>query len=416
MCKLVINGGNNLWGDISVQGSKNALLPILAATYLTGDECVIHNCPCISDLKSAFLILDSLGCRTDYYNNTARICADGADGSIIQKNLMEKMRSSIMFLGAILARRKEALICRPGGCRLGDRPIDIHIDALLKLGAEITENGDCIYCKIKKLKSEDITLLYPSVGATENIMLLCAGGNVNVRVYNPAREPEIVDLQNFLNLMGANICGAGSDCIKIKRVSELHGCTYRVMPDRIVAGTYMCMTAACGGELRLEETEACHMRAVCEALKRAGCEITETQNGLTVKSDGNAKGIGTIKTLPYPGFPTDMQPQLCAALASGYGYTRACETIFENRFGYIKELKKMGASVKKKGQSLIVNGCGMLRGAELEAEDLRGGAALVCAALSATGKSVVSGVEFIDRGYDGIEKELAKLGASIRRL
>ncbi len=416
MCKLLINGGNNLWGDISVQGSKNALLPILAATYLTGDECVIHNCPYISDLKSAFLILDSLGCRTDYYNNTVKICADGADGSIIPQNLMEKMRSSIMFLGAILARRKEALICRPGGCRLGDRPIDIHIDAFSRLGAEITENGDCIYCKIKKLKSDDITLLYPSVGATENIMLLCADGNVKVRIYNPAREPEIVDLQNFLNLMGADICGAGSDCIKINRASELHGCTYRVMPDRIAAGTYMCMTAACGGELSLEGTESCHMRAVCEALRRAGCEITETQSGLTVKSDGNAKGIGTVKTLPYPGFPTDMQPQLCAALASGYGYTRACETIFENRFGYIKELKKMGASVKKRGQSLIVNGCGMLHGAELEAEDLRGGAALVCAALSATGKSIVSGVEYIDRGYDGIEKELTRLGASIRRL
>ncbi len=416
MCELIINGGVPLNGEVRVQGSKNAVLPILAATVLTDDECVIHNCPDISDVGAAFDILRSLGCSAEYSSGVARVCARGADRAIISRELMQRMRSSVMFMGAMLSRGGEVMLCRPGGCQLGERPIDMHICSLTRLGAEITESGGCICCRLGKAVSGDITLVYPSVGATENIMLMCAGGECEVRIFNPAREPEIVELQNFLNMMGADIRGAGGDVIWIRKAGSLHGCEYSVAPDRIVAATYACMTAACGGDVLLREAVADHMRIPLEVLSEMGCEIDAGDFGITVRANGRCSAIANIKTLPYPGFPTDVQPMLCSALAGAKGVSRIVETIFENRFSYVPELKKMGADIIESGCSIEITGVERLRGACVKAKDLRGGAALVTAALSAEGTTVIGGVEYIDRGYEKIEKMLTQIGADIMRL
>ena len=415
VCRLEINGGKCLCGEIRVQGSKNSVLPILAATLLTDKECVIHNCPKISDTISAFKILCGLGCRTQFSDGTAVICASDVNNCMIPSELMKKMRSSVMFLGPILATKKEAVICRPGGCRLGERPIDIHINAFKKLGAEIYEDGECITCQIDKVLSNDITLLYPSVGATENIMLLCAGSNVEVKIINSAREPEIVDLQNFLNKMGADIRGAGTDVIRICPRCTLHGCDYKVMTDRIVAATYGCAVAMCGGDVFLKEAEPEHLRVFIAVLEEMGCGVFVEENGIRVSSDKRILCMPSLKTLPYPGFPTDVQPVLTAALTVADGCSKINETIFENRFGFTDELLKMGADIQKDGCSVLIQGVDKLHGAEVTAADLRGGAALVSAGLAADEKTIVNGIEFLDRGYENIEAVLSGVGADIRR-
>ena len=416
MCKFEINGGEHLCGEIRIQGSKNSVLPILAATLLTDKECVIHNCPDISDVASALEILDGLGCRTQYSKGTAIICAADADDCKIPNVLMKKMRSSVMFLGPMLARKKEAIICRPGGCRLGERPIDIHIDAFRRLGAEIREDGEFISCRIDKVLSNDITLLYPSVGATENIMLLCAAGNAEVKIINSAREPEIVDLQNFLNKMGADIRGAGTDTIRICPGGKLCGCEYRVMPDRIVAATYGCAVAMCGGNVFLKEAEAEHLRVFVAVLRKLGCDVTTCDDGMRVSAHKKILCIPSLKTLPYPGFPTDVQPILTSVLTVANGCSKINETIFDSRFGFTDELMKMGADIKKDECSVLIKGVNNLHGAEVAAADLRGGAALVSAALAAKGKTIVKGVEYLDRGYENIETVLSGVGADMRRI
>lgn len=416
MCELVINGGKRLFGEVTVQGSKNAALPILAATLLTDGECVLHNCPDISDCRAAFDILGELGGCVSCNDRTVTVCVPNIRSCVIPKSLMQRMRSSVMFLGAILARCGEAVICRPGGCRIGERPIDIHIRSLADLGAEIIEDNDCIYCRLDKVRPKDVTLLYPSVGATENIMLMCAVSDGEARVFNAAREPEIVNLQNFLNLMGADICGAGSDVIRIRGVTGLHGCECSVMPDRIAAATYACAAAVCGGDVLLRGAEAAHLRLTLEALRLAGCEIFEAQGEVRIKSSGRLHAIDTIKTLPYPGFPTDAQPILSAALAMADGTSRVCETIFENRFSCVPELRRMGADISERKNTIEIRGVKTLHGAEVTAMDLRGGAALAVAGLAANGTTVIGGVDYIDRGYESIERDLSQLGADITRL
>lgn len=416
MREIIVSGGKCLCGEIGIQGSKNAALPILAATLLTKEECVIHNCPKITDVAAAIEILKGLGAKTDVDGNTVRVCARDMDSGVIPKKLMEKMRSSVMFLGAVLGRNKEAVICRPGGCRLGERPIDMHILSLEKLGAKIENSGECIVCHLPEVKSEDITLLYPSVGATENIMLMCAGSGVSVRIFNAAREPEIVDLQNFLNIMGARICGAGTNCIIIRPCGELKGAEYAVMPDRIVAATYGFAAAVCGGDVLLKNAESGHLRLVIEVLRRLGAEAFREDNGIRVTSFGRPRHIDMIKTLPYPGFPTDVQPILTAALSLAEGRSVVCETVFDKRFAYVKELKKMGADAEERGTSVEINGVSALYGANVCAEDLRGGAALVTAALAADGITVISGLEHIERGYENIERDLNCLGADVLRI
>lgn len=416
MSELIINGGRNLNGTIKVQGSKNSALPIMAATLLTEGECVLENCPDISDVWAAAEILTELGARVCRRDDGLWICAADIKGSIIDESLMKKMRSSVMFMGAILARQGESVICYPGGCKIGKRPIDIHINSLRALGAEVDDIEGCIRCRLSKPCSGDVTLLYPSVGATENIMLMCAMSGKTVRIYNSAKEPEIVDLQNFLNLMGAKISGAGSDVIKIMPAKKLCGCRYKIMPDRIVAATYACGVAVCGGRVIIKGAEPEHLRIVLECLRMCGCLISCDDNHIEVVSEGRLNAIRGVKTLPYPGFPTDVQPLLCAALSRAKGTSAIDEIIFENRFEYIKQLKKMGADIAVENCRAEICGVERLRGAEVSAGDLRGGAALVLAGLSAQGVTTVSGVEYIDRGYEKIEENFRRLGGDIYRI
>lgn len=416
MCELIINGGNRLCGEVKIQGSKNASLPILAATLLTDERCVIHNCPNISDTKTAFEILNDLGADVISLRDYVIVRAKKLCNDKIPQDLMGRMRSSVMFLGAILARCGTAVICNPGGCNLGERPIDIHLRSLRRLGVRVCETNGCIFCSLGEKTAGEVTLLYPSVGATENIMLLCAGLDTSVRINNAAREPEIVDLQNFLNLMGADIRGAGTETITIYPSQGLHGCEYRVMPDRIVAATYACATASCGGEVSLVGAESGHMRIVNAALCAAGCEIKNNGSGILVCADSRPKAIEMIKTLPYPGFPTDVQPLLGAVLMTADGDSELCEAIFKKRFEYYSQLELMGADAEIKGNTLVIHGRERLFGAEVSAADLRGGAALIIAALAASGTTVVNNVHYIDRGYESIERDLKLIGADIMRI
>lgn len=416
MCELIINGGNRLCGEVKIQGSKNASLPILAATLLTDERCVIHNCPNISDTNTAFEILNDLGADVISLRDYVTVRAKKLCNDKIPQDLMGRMRSSVMFLGAILARCGTAVICNPGGCNLGERPIDIHLRSLRRLGVRVCETNGCIFCSLGEKTAGEVTLLYPSVGATENIMLLCAGLDTSVRINNAAREPEIVDLQNFLNLMGADIRGAGTETITIYPSQGLHGCEYRVMPDRIVAATYACATAACGGEVSLVGAESGHMRIVNAALCAAGCEIKNNGSGILVCADSRPKAIEMIKTLPYPGFPTDVQPLLGAVLMTADGDSELCEAIFKKRFEYYSQLELMGADAEIKGNTLVIHGRERLFGAEVSAADLRGGAALIIAALAASGTTVVNNVHYIDRGYESIERDLKLIGADIMRI
>lgn len=416
MCELIINGGNRLCGEVKIQGSKNASLPILAATLLTDERCVIHNCPNISDTKTAFEILNDLGADVISLRDYVIVRAKKLCNDKIPQDLMGRMRSSVMFLGAILARCGTAVICNPGGCNLGERPIDIHLRSLRRLGVRVCETNGCIFCSLGEKTAGEVTLLYPSVGATENIMLLCAGLDTSVRINNAAREPEIVDLQNFLNLMGADIRGAGTETITIYPSQGLHGCEYRVMPDRIVAATYACATAACGGEVSLVGAESGHMRIVNAALCAAGCEIKNNGSGILVCADSRPKAIEMIKTLPYPGFPTDVQPLLGAVLMTADGDSELCEAIFKKRFEYYSQLELMGADAEIRGNTLVIHGRERLFGTEVSAADLRGGAALIIAALAASGTTVVNNVHYIDRGYESIERDLKLIGADIMRI
>lgn len=416
MCELIINGGNRLCGEVKIQGSKNASLPILAATLLTDERCVIHNCPNISDTNTAFEILNDLGADVISLRDYVTVRAKKLCNDKIPQDLMGRMRSSVMFLGAILARCGTAVICNPGGCNLGERPIDIHLRSLRRLGVRVCETNGCIFCSLGEKTAGEVTLLYPSVGATENIMLLCAGLDTSVRINNAAREPEIVDLQNFLNLMGADIRGAGTETITIYPSQGLHGCEYRVMPDRIVAATYACATAICGGEVSLVGAESGHMRIVNAALCAAGCEIKNNGSGILVCADSRPKAIEMIKTLPYPGFPTDVQPLLGAVLMTADGDSELCEAIFKKRFEYYSQLELMGADAEIKGNTLVIHGRERLFGAEVSAADLRGGAALIIAALAASGTTVVNNVHYIDRGYESIERDLKLIGADIMRI
>lgn len=423
--ELTVNGGSPLKGEVYIQGSKNAALPIMAATLLTQNECVIHNCPIISDTKAAAEILSFLGADVEFEKNTVIIRAVNIGSNRIPEELMLKMRSSVMFLGALLARCKRAVICSPGGCKLGERPIDIHLNALKLLGVEICRKGSCIYCNAEDIDygsglTRRIDLLYPSVGATENIMLFAVGAGLSVRIYNAAREPEITALQSFLNQMGADVRGGGCDVITVRPVNNLHGCEHTVIPDRIVALTYACGVAACGGTIRLINTEPKHMELPVAALRYMGCNVKafENDNGLCcmeVSRGDRCKGTSTLKTLPYPGFPTDVQPMFTAALSTARGKSEICEAIFKNRFGYVKQLLRMGADIRTEGSCIKIFGKDRLKGASVAAEDLRGGAALVIAAAAAEGKSQISGLEYIDRGYESIERDLTALGADIKR-
>ncbi len=413
MRRIRVSGGRPLRGEVTVQGSKNSVLPILAATLLTEEPCEIKNCPDLTDVRAALEILEALGCETAYDGQTAVVNPRNARGIEIPDVLMRKMRSSVMFLGAILGRNRRARIGYPGGCELGARPIDIHLRAISRLGGTLIEDGGYIHCRMERYLPQTITLMFPSVGATENVMMLCTLLPGETILVNPAREPEIVDLQNFLNSMGGDIAGAGSDCIRIRGVKRLHGCSYRVIPDRIAAATYVCGMVACGGEIQLHSVEPEHMRLFLAMLQDMGIQIREEKERLWLKARGRPNGIPLIKTLPYPGFPTDMQPLLMAALLKSRGSSVFNETIFENRFRHAGEFLRLGGDVQVEGVSAIVHGVGRLHGADVCASDLRGGAGLVIAALGADGKTEIEGIEHIERGYVSLADAFRNLGGDV---
>ncbi len=411
MRRLVIYGGKPLYGTIPVQGSKNAALPILAATLLTDEVCEICNCPDLTDIHAAIRILESLGARVTFNGGVVTVCAAGADKSTISDDLMCLMRSSVMFLGPILSRCRQACITYPGGCALGARPIDLHLRSMQTLGVEFQEKGESICARLDRLKPQTVTLMFPSVGATENLLLLCAISKGETQIINAACEPEIVDLQNFLNAMGAEIRGAGTDVIRIQGVERLHGCSHTVIPDRIAAATYACATTACGGNIQLTHVEPSHLSMFLAILREMGAETNVRGETLRVRMRQRPMAVGMVKTLPYPGFPTDMQPLLMAALLKSAGSTMFTETIFENRFQQVGELLRMGADIHVENRNAQVRGVNELYGAKVEAADLRGGAALAIAGLSAKGKTSIGGLCHVERGYENLAQNLRALGA-----
>lgn len=417
MDKLVIEGGRPLSGELRVQGAKNAVLPILAATILADGECIIHNAPRLRDVNKTDLVLTRLGCHVKRDGNTITVSPGERCECRISEELMREMRSSIIFLGAIISRCGAAAVGMPGGCPIGLRPIDLHLKGLRELGVEISEERGYINCRADTLKGAAIHLDFPSVGATENIMLASVYADGETYISNAAREPEITDLANFLNLMGAKISGAGTGLIKIEGVkTQLRGAEYTVMPDRIAAATYLAAGAATGGEIFLRGAEPRHMEAMLHVLCDMGSEVRAVGDTVRLRSRGRLRGIHALRTMPYPGFPTDIQSPFMSMAALADGTSVFTETIFENRFRHVDELVRMGADIKVEGRSAVVRGVKRLSGARLVAHELRGGAALVIAALAANGQSEVTGTEYIDRGYEEIEKYISSCGGIIRRV
>ena len=413
MGKYIINGGRSLNGKVKVQGSKNAVLPMFAGAILTGEDVFIENCPVLLDVENMSKILHLLGADVERQGERVKITCEELLHNEIPSRLAKELRSSFFLLGPMLGRGKTAQIAYPGGCDIGLRPIDIHLKALSEMNVKIQENYGYIYCDASEMRGSHVTLDYPSVGATENVMLLAVTAKGTTTISNSAREPEIVDLMHFLNSMGAKITGAGTPFIKIEGVSDLHSTTYKAMPDRIVAGTYMTAVAVCGGEVTLEDCRIEHLNAVVSKISKSYCKITEESDNINIIVDKRPCAMETIDTQPYPGFPTDLQAPISVVASVAKGMTIITENIFEARFKHIPELIKMGARVKVRGKTAIFNGVERLRGAEVNAMDLRGGAALVVAGLNASGTTLVSDIHHIERGYDKLEEKLTALGADI---
>ena len=412
-----IEGGRPLSGSLSVQGAKNSVLPILAAAVLAPGQSVIHNCPDLSDVSATLDILRLLGCRTEREGDTVLVDASALCRSDIPDRLMREMRSSVIFLGALLARLGEAELTYPGGCELGPRPIDLHLSALRRLGAEIREDQGCLRCQGGgALRGRELCLNLPSVGATENAMLAACGCPGVTLIQGAAREPEIVDLQGFLRAMGAEVSGAGSSVITIRGGVPLHPAEHCVMGDRIAAATYLCAAAAAGGEVELTRAEPQTLTAVLSALEEAGCRLTSGPDHILLESRGPLQSIPTVRTAPYPGFPTDGQAILMAALTGGQGTTMFVENMFDSRYGHVDELRRMGADIRVDGRVAVVTGVGRLHGAAVRSTDLRGGAALVVAGLGAEGTTEVSDLHHICRGYEKLPQNLRALGADIQEL
>lgn len=412
---LVIEGGRRLAGVLTVQGAKNSVLPILAATLLCGDVCVIENCPRLRDVTVSVQILRHLGCAVRWDGDALEVDARQLICTDIPDEWMREMRSSVIFLGAILARTGEACLAYPGGCELGPRPIDLHIAALRALGAQIDEHGGRLCAYASALQGAEIVLAIPSVGATENAMLAACGAEGVTVIHNAAREPEIVDLQNFLVAMGASVQGAGGSVITVEGGRNLHGCRHRVIADRIVAATYLCAAAAAGGTVQLQNVDYRALSTIGLALTESGCRIRSESDSVSIESDGQLRAIRTVHTAPYPGFPTDAQPVLMAALLRAAGSTVIVENMFENRYRHVDELLRMGADIRVAGRVAVVDGVETLCGAAVQSHDLRGGAALVVAGLQAQGITRVAGTAYIDRGYASMEEDLRRLGAYVYR-
>ena len=412
MSSYIIEGGRKLKGEVSVSGSKNASLPIIASTILNGGTTKLYNIPDIRDTRITLEILKYLGCKVKKSHGKIEINSKNMVDKEIPEHLMSQMRSTVVLAGAILGRFKEARFSYPGGCDIGARPIDLHLSAFKKMGINIEENYGFITCKCDKIISADINLDFPSVGATENIILAATFAEGITKITNAAMEPEIVDLANCLNKMGAKIEGAGTKIIKITGVKTLKNISYTVMPDRIEAGTLLCMTAATGGNVKLTNVNANHISPIIAKLEECGCNIEVGKNEITLNRTKKLKAVD-IKTMPYPGFPTDMQSVYASMLTTAKGTSVIVENIFENRYKFMAELKKMGAKITIEGKTAVIKGVRKLSGAKVISTDLRGGAALVTAGLIARGKTEITNIEYILRGYEGLDKKLQQLGAKI---
>lgn len=416
MSAFVINGGRRLNGSLSVQGSKNSVLPILAATLLINGKSVIHNCPELSDTDCTVRILKELGCRVNRSGSTVTVENTANDIFEIPENLMREMRSSVVFLGAILGKCGKAVISSPGGCEIGLRPIDLHLYAVRRLGVTVDDNYGKLTCEaVNGLKGAKITFSFPSVGATENAVLAAVKAKGTTTIVNCAREPEIIDLCDFLNESGAKIKGAGESIIVIEGVDTLIGCEHNVICDRIAATTYLTAAAVTGGDVELCNTIPHHLNSILPLLEESGCDLRVRCKSIRLKAPRRLSRIDKIITQPFPGFPTDAQAVFTALAAVADGTTVIVENIFESRLKHVPELVRMGAKIRAEGRVAVVEGVERLYGADVFSPDLRGGAALVVAGLCANGETIVKNTRFIDRGYEDFENNLCMLNADIYR-
>ena len=416
MDKFIIDGGEKLYGKIQVQSAKNTVLPLLAAAVLTDEQVKIRGVPKINDVENMLHILSEVGCKIRRENDCAIIDSSNAVSHEIPTRLTKELRSSVFMLGSILTRFHRAKISYPGGCDIGLRPIDLHLSGLKRLGVKISESNGYIHCEAEKLVGGEILLDFPSVGATENIILAAVKAEGRTVIRNAAKEPEIMDLQRFLNAMGAKVCGAGGATVVVEGVKRLYGVDYAPIGDRIEAGTYLIATAACGGELEINGVPAENIAALLHKLRENGCKIHIKNDKILLSSNGILKAVNLVETMPFPGFPTDLQSQYTALCATAKGTTLVVENLFETRYRCAAELKRMGADITVRGRTAMIRGVPKLHGACVTASDLRGGAALVLAALNAEGQSAVLDIAHIDRGYADFEGKLKKIGAKIKRV
>ncbi len=416
MNKLMINGGVKLEGEIRISGAKNAVLPILAATLLADGPATIENVPHLHDVTTT---VELLGCMGVMVSIDEKLSVE-VDSSTIKNytapyHLVKTMRSSILVLGPLLARFGEAEVSLPGGCAIGSRPVDLHIKGLQDMGAEIDVSNGYIHAKAKRLKGARLIMDIVTVTGTENLMMAAALADGTTIIENAAREPEVVDLANFINAMGGDISGAGTDTIVIEGVEKLHGTRYRVLPDRIETGTYLVAAAITGGSIKVKDTEPHLLDAVIEKLREAGAKIEIGEDWISLDMEGKRPKAVNVRTAPYPAFPTDMQAQFAALNTIAEGTSTVVETVFENRFMHVQELKRMGADIEIEGNTAIIRGIDKLTSAPVMATDLRASASLIIAGLVASGETEVQRIYHIDRGYENIEEKLALLGAKIRR-
>lgn len=416
MNALRIHGGRRLTGEWRVHSAKNAVLPIMAASILTGEATRLEGCPELVDVAYMADILRTLGCRIHSGDGALTIDPQGLNRHEMPDALAKKIRSSIFLLGSILARFRKATVTFPGGCEIGLRPIDLHLSGLRQLGVDVREEGGLIRCDGRHMRAGTVHFDYPSVGATENVMMAAVLLKGRTVLSNVAREPEIVDLQSLLNAMGARISGAGTHTVTVEGVERLHGVSYQPMPDRIVAGTLLAAAAATGGDVRLTNVPCRDLYAVFTKLREMGCEIDEEESAARLRAPQRLTAFQQLQTQPHPGFPTDMQAQMLALAAMAKGTSVVVENVFENRFAHAGDLNRMGANVLVNGRTAVVQGVEALYGAHVTARDLRGGAALVIAGLAARGETLVERAGLIDRGYERLEEMLNALGADICRV
>lgn len=408
-----VQGGYPLDGSVTIQGAKNAVLPVLAATILTGSEVELTNVPCLRDVEASLNILRHLGCRADRQDDVVNVDSRDLAGCRIPRELTGQMRSSVIFLGAILARCGQARIAMPGGCELGPRPVDLHLAAMEALGAEVSLEDGEIVCRAEGLTGGHVDLALPSVGATENAMIAACGARGTTVITGAAREPEIVELQGFLRALGADIEGAGTGTVTVRGFTPAAHVGWRVMPDRIAAATLLCACAAAGGDVELRGLDPEHVRSVTGVLAGMGADIHTGSRRLRIRCQSRLRGGQTVVTRPYPGFPTDAQPLMMAASLKADGVTVFEENIFSGRYRQALEMARLGARIGISGRRAVVTGVERLRGARVQAEDLRGGASLIIAGLGAEGETTVTDPGHVSRGYDGLDRALNALGACV---